>query len=200
MELAGVCRRLPSLRRRLRPDLYILRLSAVYFWPGGLGTRPRASSSCVCGGERGEGDLACFPSISEEAEAIDGDEGARCGDEGEGGGLEAADVPRAQGVGSGLEGGTEVRGLSTAMGASACGPLCRASKSRTGPMTKAEGATGATGPFAGVSRSGEGAGADAGSRCQGADVLTNLSRFDARELLTTSRIKMNMTRLTRAKG
>ena len=162
--------------------------------------RPRASSSCVCGGERGEGDLVCFPSMSKEAKAIDGDEGARYRDGGEGGGLKAANVPRAQGMGSGLEGGTEVRGLSMAMGASAYGLLCRTSRSRTGPTTEAEGAAGATGPFAGVSRSGEGAGADAGSRRRGADVLTNLSRLDARELLTTFRIKTNMTRLTRAKG
>ena len=80
------------------------------------------------GGKRtrrdGEGDLACFPSMSKEAEAIDGDEGARHGDEGRGGGLKAAGVPRAQGVGLGLEGGMEVRGLSTAIGASACVLLC----------------------------------------------------------------------------
>ena len=94
-------------------------------------------SSCVCGGERGEGDLACFPTISEEAEAIDGDEGARCRDKGEKGGLDATSWgARVQGMGPGLGKG-------------------------------------------GVSRSGEGAGAGAGSQHQGAEVLTNLSRFDA---------------------
>ena len=62
--------------------------------------------------------------MSKEAKAIDGDEGVRCGDEGEGGGLEAAGIPRVQGVGSGLEGGMEVRGLLMAIGASACVLLC----------------------------------------------------------------------------
>ena len=46
-------------------------------------------------------------------------------------------------------------------------------------MTEAEGATGVTGPFAGVSRSGEGAGVDVGSWCQEAEVLMNLLRFEA---------------------
>ena len=58
----------------------------VHRWLGGPGTRPLTSSSCVCRGKEGEGDLTCFPSISEEAKAIDRDEGARCRDEGEGGG------------------------------------------------------------------------------------------------------------------
>ena len=180
VELAGVRQCLPSLWRCLRPDLYILRLSAVHFWLEGPETRPITSSSCICGGERGEGDLAYFPSISEEAEAIDGDEGARCGVEGERGGLEAASWgSRAWGVGPGL--GERGRGGlgSTAIGASICGSLHQASESRTGPTAKAEGATGATGPFAGVSRSNERAGADIGSQRQGAEVLMNLSRFEA---------------------
>ena len=87
--------------------------------------RPLASFSCDWGGERGEGGLTCFPSISEEAEAIDRDKGVRCGDEGRGGGLEAASVSRVQGMGSVLN---EVRGEGgeglMAMGASACVPLC----------------------------------------------------------------------------
>jgi len=159
-----------------------------------------ASSSCDCRGERGEGDLACFPSISEEAEAIDRDEGARRRDEGQEGGLNATSWgSRAQGVGPGLgEGRREGLGLMAI--ASVCVPLCWASGSQTGPMTEAKGTTGATSPFAGVSRSGEGAGVDARSRCQGAEVLTNLLRFEAQELLTTSKRKTNITRLTSAKG
>ena len=143
----------------------------------------------------------CFPSNSKEAKAIDGDEGARHGDEGERGGLKAAsEGSRAQGMGLGLgEGGRRGLGL-TAIGTSICGLLCWASESRTGPTTEAEGATGATGPFAGVSRSNEGAGADMGSRHREAKVLTNLSGFGAQELLTISRRKINMTHLTRAKG
>jgi len=121
------------------------------------------SSSCDCRGERGEGDLTCFPSISEEAKAIDGDEGARHRDEEEGGGLDATSWgSRAQGMGPGLGEGRR-GGLGLMAIASACVLLCWASGSQTGPTTKAEGATGVTGPFAGVSRSGEGAGADAGS-------------------------------------
>ena len=80
------------------------------------------------------------------------------------------------------------------------GPLCWASGSQTGPTTRAKGTTKATGPFAGVSRSSKGAGVDAGSWYQGAKVLTNLSRFEAQELLTTSKRKTYITYLTRAKG
>jgi len=67
-------------------------------------------------------------------------------------------------MGSGLGEGMEGGGLGLmAIGVSTCGLLCWTSKSRTGPTTKAEGATGVTSPFAGVSRSVEGAGADVGS-------------------------------------
>ena len=140
--------------------------------------------------------------MSDEAKAINRDEGARCRDKGEEGGLEAAcEKPRAQGMGSGLGKGAEGGGLElTAIGVSACSPLCWASRSQTGPTAKAEGATGVTGPFAGVSRSKEGAGVDVGSRHWGAKVLMNLSRFDTQELLTTSKRKTNMTHLTSAKG